>query len=411
MEIFKISKAFRSLIMSQFVSVIGDILFYPILLIIASKSSNVGLMTGLVTLSETLPIVIALFVVPRMENIKKRFHVLCGTYMMRFVIYVIVAFLIRQQTDVLLVVILLLNIISDVIGNSTSHTRMAYTADITKELAKDEEDTQLKFSQMSGLNQVVQNVSQLIGLALGGVLLTLLVPSQIAFINALTFMLGMFIMLLARKQFLNYDKNHTIQINTQGKTKMNFKLFFENKRLVSLVFFSAIVNMMFATMMIFNNMYANVIEINHSYETFVFIFFIAGTIGMILGGLLISSGKIKLKFLTGIAIIYFVDSLYFLALFFHLSMLMIAIGFINSVMIGIVLPLLMGELVAAIGTEKIATVAVVINLLLQLLTPFFIILVTMGVQILPIHMITLGMIVLLISLSAAVSMLQLKGRT
>lgn len=402
MDIFKKNRMFQSLMGNQFISLIGDILFYPIMLILASQSSNVGLMTGLVTLSETLPKVIILFIVPKMEKVQNRFYVYCISSFMRFIIYTIIALMIRQQTDVILFVVILLNALSDVIGGAVSHTGLSYIAEIASKDAIDDETVQQNFAKMSGFSQVVQSGSQLFGLAVGGILLSVLFSSQIAFINALTFLFGMFILFGAKRSFLEYDNARKIKKEQMQHQNHALRMVFENKRLVWLIFLTGVLNVLLSLMVFFNNMYAKQLGINQSYSTYVFVFFIVCTIGMIIGGLWMSVKPLKTKFDTMTSVIYILACIYFILLYFHMSIVLLGVAFVIMVACALSQAVLMGEIIAAVGAEIIAGIAVTLNVLVQLMVPIFIVLTTFFVQWLPLSVVTISMSIFFVGLGTVI---------
>lgn len=412
MNILKLNKAFRSLISGEVVSYLGDVLFYPIMLILASQSSNVGLMTGLVTLSETLPKVLLLFIVSKMENVKNRFYVLCATYAIRCGIYLLIALLLTKQTDVILLVILLLNAISDIIGNLIIHTRIQYVTEIAQDVSPPAE-LERTFAQMSGVSQVGQQISQLAGLLIGGTLLIFVAPIHIALINAGTFLGGMVLIGSAKKAFLGYDVKKQSIPAQKASPKLNIALIFENKRLLWLIFLSGLLNVMMSLMLLFNNMYAPHLHLGGSYGTYVFSMLMVMTLGMIMGGLLMGSRKLKISFDLITLIIFSIASLYFLTLLFHQSLLLIGIAFIIMTCVGIAHPLFMGEILGCVGAEKVASIAVTLNVLMQLMTPLIIALLTISLQVIPVHIVVeIGVVVfLLLAASLGGSYMKRKKRS
>lgn len=397
MDVFKKSRAFRVLLGSQFISSIGDVLFYPILLILATKSSNVALMTGLVTLSETIQPLINLVILPRISLVKKRFHVLCSTYIIRFFVYFIIAILLMQQTDFVFLIIILLNVFSDVLGGSISYIRTDYMVNITEDTAEE----QTKFTQMVGLSQTTNSVSQLIGLSLGGVLIVIFAPVHIAIINAFTFLIGVGILNIARHQFLKYDDMHILMIEENKKSKMNFKLFLKNKQIVVVILLCSISNLMFTVKMLFNNIYAQNLSINDSYSTFVFLFLIAGTLGMLIGGIISSVKKLKITFMQNVITIYILDAIYFIMLLYHQSLWLITICFIYGLLIGTTIPLLMGEIYSLADNDTIAGISSVMNFMLQLIIPLAIVIITILLQVIKVETLIIAIILSLITLSAS----------
>lgn len=387
MNIFKSNKAYRNLVGGEAVSYLGDVLFYPIMLILAAQSSNVGIMTGLVTLSETLPKIIILFVISKMENVKNRFYFLCITYIVRFGIYTFIALLLTNQTDVILLVILLFNIVSDIIGSLVTHVRIQYTTDISQEIAE-EGELETTFSQMTGVSQVVQNVSQLIGFAIGGTLLFIMGPIQIALINALTFLCGMFMIFLSKNTFHNYDLKKQIDSSQKPSQRLNIKLVLKSKKLIWYIFLAGILNMMMSMMLLFNNLYANQLQVAGGYGTYVFVMLMVMTLGMIIGGLIMSTKQLKVSFDLMMTLVFSSACLYFTALLFGQSLLLIGIAFVMMMLAGIAQPLFLGQILSVIGADKIASVAVTINVLMQLMTPLFVFFITLLLQVVSVAILT-----------------------
>lgn len=407
MKEFRLNATFRHLISAEFISLIGDVLFYPILLILASQSSDVKLMTGLVTLSETLPKLIIIFIVSKIGKIRNRFYALCLSYIFRSFVYIAIAFMIQKPTDILLFIVVVLNVFSDLIGGMMNHTHIDYIGEIANEHPK-EEKLENHFSRMMGLLHSVQNTSQLIGVLVGGILISILLPFHIALINAGTFLLGLFIIQLSKKQFIKYDHNKHLKEENVESSLGHVKQVMRNKRLMWLIFLTGTLNVMLSLMLFFNNMYVKQLEINHSYETYLFTFMFISTLGMIIGGFIISVKPFKTCFDHIVTTVFLISSGYFILLLFHQSVFLILCAFSIMLLIGIIQPLLIGEIVGVIGTEKIAGMSVTLNAFMQLLSPIIVALMIIILHIFPVNRVTEFCAIFFMMFSVLLFILQLK---
>ena len=115
MIVFAENKNFRQLLINQWISGFGDIVFYLVLMNYVSAYSFAPLAVLLISLSETLPQLIQVFTGVAADFQKKRIHKYLLIQFSKVVLYSLVTFLLLGQdfSFLTLLVICLINFLSD----------------------------------------------------------------------------------------------------------------------------------------------------------------------------------------------------------------------------------------------------------------------------------------------------------
>lgn len=234
-------KLFTIDLISRSVSSFGDLIFYPVMLAIAASMENPAGAMLLVSLSESIPIFLAVFIgvfADRLNNIFKSMHVL---NFIRFVLYLISAALFFVDMKLAFYATIIINFFSDCLGkmyNPLANSMMVTYADEATMIEKQ--------GVLSSVNGVVQIFAPL----LGTVLLATLNYGVIGIANALTFLATSFVLLIAKKQFRQYSNKVAVarkvgkeKTDTYAQIKKSFNFIFKNNSLTLIVLCCLVINM------------------------------------------------------------------------------------------------------------------------------------------------------------------------
>lgn len=183
MNVFLKNRNYRIFSIASFLSSAGDILFYLAFMTYASKLQNYSLALSLIAISESIPrlfYIIGGYFADRTEN-KYKNIVLAAV--IRFILYGMVGFLLISNLSQwnLVIIIAGINLISDIIGTYSSGLVSPLIVNLVgnNEFAEAEGFT-------NGLGEIINISAQFIGSGL----LIFLSYSNLAFINAFTFLLA-----------------------------------------------------------------------------------------------------------------------------------------------------------------------------------------------------------------------------
>lgn len=193
MNTFLKNKDFRWITMSDWLSVIGDSIFYLALISFASSLSDSALAISLVTISETLPDALSFCSGYLCDKTSKKFTADIACAFIRAGIYFVVAILFAESSGwYLLCLVLLLNVVSDFLGCYSDNLRFPEIYAIVP----DEE-----FESSNGFSSGIYYSFDVISKLLGGMVLIALKYDYTSFalINAGTFILCGLFMLHVKK--------------------------------------------------------------------------------------------------------------------------------------------------------------------------------------------------------------------
>ncbi len=181
MNVFLKNKDYRRFSVASFLSSAGDILFYLAFMTYASKLKNHSLALSLIAISESLPRLFDIFGGYLADRTQKKFKNIFLMAVVRFILYGIVGILfitnISQWSLVIIVVII--NFISDTVGAYAGGLGAPLIVDL---VGKDDFAEAEGFT--NGISEVITTVAQFVGSGL----LLFLSYSNLAFINAFTFL-------------------------------------------------------------------------------------------------------------------------------------------------------------------------------------------------------------------------------
>lgn len=178
---FKKNKLFTQLASINLVSKIGDKLFYTAMLTTATSLPDGSIAVMVVSASETLPILISLFLGVVADRQRQKLKHLIDSSLFRAVMYISIGFIFKYPPTLLLVIFAsLLNLLSDISGNYST----ALFSPFTKILIKSED-----MEEAQGFISVGTQLVTVFATFIGASLLTIYTESSLAMLNALIFLI------------------------------------------------------------------------------------------------------------------------------------------------------------------------------------------------------------------------------
>ncbi|MDK6268543.1 MFS transporter [Lactobacillus mulieris] len=210
MNVFLKNKSYRRFSIVSFLSGTGDILFYMALMTYASKLENYSLALSLIAISESLPKLLDTFSGYLADRTRKKFKNIFLMALIRFILYSLVGILFASKLSdwTLVLIVIVINLISDTFGSYAGGLVVPLIVNLVGE-----ED----FGEAEGFTS---GVSQVIGISaqfLGSGLLLFMSYSNLAFLNAFTFLFaGLLYASIGRKQ---KDDNQLIESQDINREK------------------------------------------------------------------------------------------------------------------------------------------------------------------------------------------------
>ena len=181
LKFLKRNRLFARLTGINLVSKIGDRLFYTAMLAAATSLPNSSFAVMIVSASETLPILISLFLGVIADKQQKKLDQLVTSSLVRAALYCCIGLIFKYPPTLLLVICAsCLNLLSDIGGNYATALFSPFTKILIK--ADDMEKAQ-------GLVNLGTQLVSVFAAFIGAVLLTICTESALALINALVFLI------------------------------------------------------------------------------------------------------------------------------------------------------------------------------------------------------------------------------
>ncbi|SEI86619.1 MFS transporter [Streptococcus equinus] len=216
---FKNNKLFSRLVGINLLSKVGDRLFYTAMLTVAASLQDASLAVMVVSASETLPILISLFLGPIADKQEQKLRQLVSSSLFRVLMYLGIAFIFRYPPTVMLIFLAaFFNLLSDVSGNYST----ALFSPFTKTLVKPE-----SMQEAQGLVSLGTQLVTILSTFIGASLLLVFSESSLAATNAIVFLIVAIFYWLIHPQLKMYESNMTIskEKNAFRVVKENFKSF------------------------------------------------------------------------------------------------------------------------------------------------------------------------------------------
>ena len=204
MKVFLQNRDFRQLTINQWISTVGDTIFYLAFLNYVADASFAPLAILLITISETVPQVLQIFMGVLADFQHHRVLKYMAISFVKFVLYSIVALSLSGQSFSLWLVffICLMNLLSDTLSYfSGAMLTPIFIRIIGKE----------HLTEAIGFKQSTVSLVKTISNILGGVLLGILSIQFISLLNALTFLIAFLGILFIKNDLLKVEKTISYQ--------------------------------------------------------------------------------------------------------------------------------------------------------------------------------------------------------
>ncbi|WEV60575.1 hypothetical protein OZX68_06555 [Streptococcaceae bacterium ESL0729] len=197
MNIFLKNRDFRQMSINEWISVLGDTMFYLAFINYVSDYRFAPLAVLLITISETIPQIIQIFTGVAADFQKNRIKKYTIIAFAKFVLYAGVALILLGSQFSLLSVFLIcgINLVSDTLGTFSG----AMLTPIYMRIISDD------MTQAMGFKQASSSLFRMVGNLMGGLLIGFISIGHFAVINALTFLLVFLGILLIKKDLSKYE--------------------------------------------------------------------------------------------------------------------------------------------------------------------------------------------------------------
>lgn len=200
MKILKKYPLFKKIIINNFISTLGDSMYYIALMTYAAQLDRPDLGIMLVSLSESLPYLLSLMMGSLADMSGRRTKKIIYTGLWRGGLYLLVGILIGFQPSMMILTgIALINFVSDIIGRFDNGLWSPFLPFLVR--TEDFEEAQ---GMKGAINQIVNMMSQFVG----AFLLGLFSYRLLAFINSGTFFLTVLIVLTMLSDLLQIERTH-----------------------------------------------------------------------------------------------------------------------------------------------------------------------------------------------------------
>lgn len=223
MKVFLQNRDFRQLTINQWISTVGDTIFYLAFLNYVADASFAPLAILLITISETVPQVLQIFIGVLADFQYHRVLKYTVISLVKFVLYAIVAFLLSGQSFSLSLVffICLMNLLSDTLSYFSG---AMLTPIFIRIIGKEHLIEAIGFKQSTvSLVRTISNI-------LGGILLGILSIQFISLLNALTFLIAFIGILFIKNDLLKVEK--TISYQEGLSVKSFYQHLFQSSKLI-----------------------------------------------------------------------------------------------------------------------------------------------------------------------------------
>ncbi|CRH90957.1 H+ Antiporter protein [Chlamydia trachomatis] len=361
MNIFVKNNLFRQLTINQWFSNLGDTIFYLAFINYVSSYSFAPLAIFLITLSETIPQILQVFLGVVADFQKSRVSKYIIISFAKFLLYTGVAVVLMWTNFSILSVALIcmINFLSDSLGFFAS----SMLTPIYVRIMGDD------ITEGMGFRQATSSIVRILGNLGGGILLGIIDIGHFALINALTFLVAFIGISLIRKK-MNYiekeidsTKSLTIQ-NFCNHLVESMKILLKNKEVVTLLWVLSVSQSIVtiigpvSTLVLIKHPFLNMVT-----GQSIAILTLLSLIGLVFGGLFSGSIAKKISIRTNI---YISQAMEFLILvgIFQLNFYLILIGLLgDAISIGALSPRLQSLIFNLIPEESMGAIQAAIGML------------------------------------------------
>ncbi|MGO0056174.1 MFS transporter [Streptococcus suis] len=205
------NKLFLSSFVADLISNFGDTLYYLALMNYVLLLPDTKFALGMITASETLPILAGLFIGIWADKTKNKLDTILATLLVRVGLYTLVGFLMGFTPALWVVaVVCVINFLSDLAGQYENGLYMPVSLRV---VAAEDRETAMAFKM------TVKNLLQIAFQASSAILIGFMSYQNLAFFNAGTFLVSLAIMATLRPAFAKLLKESPIQEVEQTETE------------------------------------------------------------------------------------------------------------------------------------------------------------------------------------------------
>lgn len=205
------NKMWISLLISDLISNFGDILFYLALMNYVLLLPDPKYAISIITLSESLPPLIAIFTGYIADKSKNNVQKIVGTQLFRVFLYILVGIVIGYTPALWVVIVIsFLNFLSDLAANYENGLYIPITL---KLISNDLREQSMAFSQTA------KQISQIVFKSISAILVTIMSYKSLAFVNAATFGVSALIMIIISKGLRNLLTNTNLENSEQKQSE------------------------------------------------------------------------------------------------------------------------------------------------------------------------------------------------
>ncbi len=246
MHIFFHNQAFQKIIGINVISTIGDALYYIALMTYASHLPQANVAIAIVAVSESLPMLAALLLGSLADASRQRSRCLISNAVIRSLCYLLIGVVVGFDPSLLILIgIAFINLFSDLIGNYSSSLMTPFLPLLIKPA---------ELEEAQGLNGSLAQTIRIAANFIGSFLIGVLSFQQLAWINSLTFLLTVPLLLLLKPILQPLEDQHlkTAALSPAGllqqiKTALNE--IYRNHQLLQLLLVFTVINALFTTIM------------------------------------------------------------------------------------------------------------------------------------------------------------------
>lgn len=188
------NRTFLTLTGADFFETLGISLFNIVLLTYAKTFTDAKVLISIVSVATVLPGVFGMFTGRLADQLVAKHRWLIGTKFLQAVLYVLLAQLITVHTRTVFMVVVVINVFSDILGGFSSNLRMPMLQAKVPTTIREE---------AIGVNQGVSTFMQIIGQAIGVALIGMTGDYQLAgYVNAGTFLLAGLVLLSGQRSII-----------------------------------------------------------------------------------------------------------------------------------------------------------------------------------------------------------------
>lgn len=239
MEIKQTRKVYGSQIVMEWVSTLGDMLFYPVFIAFAVALEKSTIFLALITVSEYFPYVLTSFLGMRVDKTKNKLGLIFGATCTQAVLYCLLSIIllgVAEANDLLMIFMISLNFVSGCLNKVANASSLSLVLNLIQD------DDELK--RYRSISVAATSVVQIVGQLFGAIGLAIIGAAGMGFINSLTFVLPLTFVLKFLKLFrISQDElcDCTDELQNIGFWK-SVREVFRNKLMCTLLFFAGGIN-------------------------------------------------------------------------------------------------------------------------------------------------------------------------